>query len=189
MSNVKDNSPEPKESNNTSQAVSIPMVPTPPGPPPGKTKSRKLTKKQKSRERITEARLTVSKDGNETEEKKEKKEKNSDKRRRVVRELLESEKAHVHALDIAVNYYLKPLQTSNILPAGAIRSIFSNLEAFLQWNQTFLTLLEDQLESGDTFGALFLRMVLFFSPFPTLLFSGFYGFLDFKNDLKLGMDF
>jgi hypothetical protein len=84
---------------------------------------------------------------------------NMEKRLRVVKELFESEKAHVHALDIVVERYLRPLMMSNLLPPSTVRAIFSNLELIRNWNQTFLAALEAHLECGDTFGDLFMEMV------------------------------
>jgi len=88
-------------------------------------------------------------------------EERSDKRIRVIKELLESEKAHVHALDIVVERYMRPLMISNSLPPSTIRAIFSNLELIRNWNQTFLAALEAHLECGDTFGDLFMEMIPF----------------------------
>ena len=86
-------------------------------------------------------------------------EKDLEKRLRVIRELLESEKAHVNALGIVVERYLRPLIQTGILEFSTIRAIFSNLELIRNWNQTFLAALEAHLECGDTFGDLFMEMV------------------------------
>ena len=84
----------------------------------------------------------------------------AEKRKRVVRELLETERAHVGSLDTAITHYCIPLTASNILPPNTVRAIFSNLEVIRQWNQTFLEFLEAELECGDqTLGSVFLQMV------------------------------
>lgn len=127
---------------------------SPPISPPHERK--KTHRKQRSRDKIDQ------KVNKEKEEQQQKIEENHDKRLRVVRELLESEKAHVHALDIAVERYLRPLTLSGIVEFSTIRAIFSNLELIRNWNQTFLAGLEAHLECSDTFGDHFIEMVFYF---------------------------
>ena len=115
-------------------------------PPSSRHEKKKTHRKQRSRDKLEQKQLKE-------------REENSDKRLRVVRELLESEKAHVNALGIVVERYLRPLIQSDILEFSTIRAIFSNLELIRNWNQTFLAALEAHLECGDTFGDLFMEMV------------------------------
>lgn len=86
----------------------------------------------------------------------------AEKRLRVVRELLETERAHVSSLGIAISNYYEPLTEISILPKTTIRAIFSNLEVIRNWNQTFLACLEAELECGETLGGVFLQMVCYY---------------------------
>lgn len=99
----------------------------------------------------------------------------AEKRKRVVRELLETEKAHVSALDIAVDHYYYPLTATNILPQRTIKAIFSNLEVIRNWNHTFLGFLEEELKCEETLlGSVFLRTVSYpniFFQFVNIFFS------------------
>jgi len=85
----------------------------------------------------------------------------AEKRMRVVRELLETERTHVSSLDIAINNYFIPLTATSILPQTTIKAIFSNLEVIRNWNQTFLAFLEAEVECGETLGSVFLQMIPF----------------------------
>lgn len=129
------------------QCVSPSVTPQTLSPPVPKNERKKTHRKQRSKDKLEHKQL------------KEKEENMKDKRLRVVRELLESEKAHVHALGIVIERYLRPLTQSDIIEFSTIRAIFSNLELIRNWNQTFLAALEAHLECGDTFGDLFMEMV------------------------------
>jgi len=117
-------------------------------PPISKHERKKTHRKQRSRDKLEQKQLKE-------------KEEMMDKRLRVVRELLESERAHVNSLGIVVERYLRPLIQSDIIEFSTIRAIFSNLELIRNWNQTFLAALEAHLECGDTFGDLFMEMIPF----------------------------
>ena len=121
-------------------------------PSPNSTRhdKKKTHRKQRSKDKLEQKYL------------KEKQDENKDKRLRVIRELLESEKAHVKALDIVVERYIRPLTQNDIAEFSTIRAIFSNLELIRNWNSTFLANLEAHLECGDTFGDLFMEMVCLF---------------------------
>ena len=123
----------------------VPMVST-------RHEKKKTHRKQRSRDKLEQKQVL-----------KERKEQDEicDKRLRVIRELLESEKAHVNALEIVVERYMRPLIVNEICEFSTIRAIFSNLELIRNWNQTFLAALEAHLECGDTFGDLFMEMVGF----------------------------
>lgn len=101
-------------------------------------------KKQRSREKLT---LDVKEE--------------RQHRVKLVNELLETEKAHVQAIDVVVNNYLFPLKNieTDILPPSTLQDIFSNLELIRNWHRTFLSQLTAHLQLGETFGSLFLDMV------------------------------
>lgn len=80
-------------------------------------------------------------------------------REKLVNEMLDSERAHVQALDVVVREYLSPLREANILPLNILQDIFSNLELIRNWNTTFLKSLQAHLDCGDTFGDVFLEMI------------------------------
>ncbi|XP_029185886.2 rho guanine nucleotide exchange factor 7-like isoform X3 [Acropora millepora] len=61
----------------------------------------------------------------------------------VVQNILDTERAHVSELQALLQNYLKPLQTSNVLPAKDMKVLAGNFEEIVQFQQMFVNIMED----------------------------------------------
>ncbi|XP_068686547.1 rho guanine nucleotide exchange factor 7-like isoform X2 [Montipora foliosa] len=61
----------------------------------------------------------------------------------VVQNILDTERAHVSELQALLQNYLKPLQTSNILPSKDMKVLAGNFEEIVQFQQMFVNIMDD----------------------------------------------
>ncbi|KAK7477585.1 hypothetical protein BaRGS_00031190 [Batillaria attramentaria] len=72
------------------------------------------------------------------------------RRRKIIRELFETEKAYLHHLELIHKYFYFPLRFNCILPEDAHAMLFSNVEQIKEVNRTLLELME-QSTVGQAF--------------------------------------
>uniref|UniRef100_A0A8W8JLZ7 T-lymphoma invasion and metastasis-inducing protein 2 n=1 Tax=Magallana gigas TaxID=29159 RepID=A0A8W8JLZ7_MAGGI len=92
------------------------------------------------------------------------------KLRKVIMELIETERAYVKDLNCLTEQYLIPLQSATFLTSGEIQQLFGNIQEIVTFQQQFLISLEEaiqlegdffQTEDPKVFRDLELRRVLF----------------------------
>ncbi|XP_056015232.1 protein still life, isoforms C/SIF type 2-like isoform X5 [Ostrea edulis] len=92
------------------------------------------------------------------------------KLRKVIMELIETERAYVKDLNCLTEQYLMPLQSATFLTSGEIQQLFGNIQEIVTFQQQFLISLEEaiqlqgeffQSEDPKVFRDLELRRVLF----------------------------
>jgi hypothetical protein len=82
-------------------------------------------------------------------------------RDKLVKELLDTEQAHVHLLELFVQEFLTPLRNSSMVEHEDVMLMASNVELLLAWNQQFLRALKKTLKRDLTknFAQVLLHMV------------------------------
>jgi hypothetical protein len=70
-------------------------------------------------------------------------------RHETLKEIIATEKTHIHGLEIVKKYFLDPLRESKRLPEDVIQSIFMNIEEVLQFNTSLLVQLQERIASSD----------------------------------------
>ncbi|XP_033124075.1 protein still life, isoform SIF type 1-like isoform X2 [Anneissia japonica] len=71
--------------------------------------------------------------------------------RKVIMELIDTERGYLKDLNVLVGRYLEPLQTESFLSADEIDSLFGNVKEIIKFQKTFLGCLEDSLEVESGF--------------------------------------
>jgi len=82
----------------------------------------------------------------------------TEKRFKLIQELVRSEETHVEALKTVIVNYLSPLKERKILSIPVIKKLFGNIELILTWNMDFLISLKARLDVSDCFGDLVVKM-------------------------------
>lgn len=72
------------------------------------------------------------------------------KRKEIIKEILETEQRYVADLNICVTIWLNPLKQKKLLKEPDINKIFSIIENILKFHKTFLELLEERLKQEVT---------------------------------------
>lgn len=72
------------------------------------------------------------------------------KRKEILNEVLETERAYVRTLDITVRLWLMPLRAKKIIKEKDIVSIFSIIETILSFHQKFFSELQARMHPGWT---------------------------------------
>nr|XP_033793780.1 T-lymphoma invasion and metastasis-inducing protein 2 isoform X1 [Geotrypetes seraphini] len=104
----------------------------------------------------------------------------ADKLRKVIQELLDTEKSYVKDLSCLFELYLEPLQNETYLTQDEMESLFGSLPEMLDFQKVFLQTLEDGISSASDFNMLEMP-----SQFRKLLFSLGGSFLYYADHFKL----
>ncbi|TTE07131.1 T-lymphoma invasion and metastasis-inducing protein 2 [Bagarius yarrelli] len=78
----------------------------------------------------------------------------SERLRKVVQELVDTEKSYVKDLSCLLEIYLKPLQKETFLTQDEMESLFGSLPEMLNFQKVFLQTLEERIASTPDFGTL-----------------------------------
>ncbi|XP_072558999.1 rho guanine nucleotide exchange factor TIAM2-like isoform X1 [Paramormyrops kingsleyae] len=78
----------------------------------------------------------------------------TEKLRKVMQELVDTEKSYVKDLSCLFEIYLKPLQTQTFLSLAEMESLFGSLPEMLEFQRVFLQTLEDRISSSPDFSTL-----------------------------------
>ncbi|XP_024121621.1 T-lymphoma invasion and metastasis-inducing protein 2 isoform X1 [Oryzias melastigma] len=100
--------------------------------------------------------------------------------RKVIQELVDTEKSYVKDLDCLFEIYLKPLRTETFLTPDEMESLFGSLPEMLDFQRVFLQTLEERIASSPDFSTLETP-----SQFKKLLFSLGGSFLYYADHFKL----
>ncbi|XP_024860905.1 T-lymphoma invasion and metastasis-inducing protein 2 isoform X2 [Kryptolebias marmoratus] len=100
--------------------------------------------------------------------------------RKVIQELVDTEKSYVKDLDCLFEIYLKPLQNETFLTQDEMESLFGSLPEMLDFQRVFLQTLEERIASSPDFSTLETP-----SQFKKLLFSLGGSFLYYADHFKL----
>uniref|UniRef100_A0A087XGU0 TIAM Rac1 associated GEF 2 n=1 Tax=Poecilia formosa TaxID=48698 RepID=A0A087XGU0_POEFO len=100
--------------------------------------------------------------------------------RKVIQELVDTEKSYVKDLDCLFEIYLKPLQSETFLTQDEMESLFGSLPEMLDFQRVFLQTLEERIASKPDFSTLETP-----SQFKKLLFSLGGSFLYYADHFKL----
>ncbi|KAI5610863.1 T-lymphoma invasion and metastasis-inducing protein 2 isoform X2 [Silurus asotus] len=100
--------------------------------------------------------------------------------RKVVQELVDTEKSYVKDLSCLFEIYLKPLQVETFLTLDEMESLFGSLPEMLEFQKVFLQTLEERTASTPDFSTLETPM-----QFKKLLFSLGGSFLYYADHFKL----
>ncbi|XP_072220920.1 rho guanine nucleotide exchange factor TIAM2-like isoform X1 [Leuresthes tenuis] len=100
--------------------------------------------------------------------------------RKVIQELVDTEKSYVKDLDCLFEIYLKPLQNETFLTLDEMESLFGSLPEMLDFQRVFLQTLEERIASSPDFSTLETP-----SQFKKLLFSLGGSFLYYADHFKL----
>ncbi|KAM4723534.1 rho guanine nucleotide exchange factor TIAM2 isoform 2-T5 [Anableps anableps] len=100
--------------------------------------------------------------------------------RKVIQELVDTEKSYVKDLDCLFDIYLKPLQSETFLTQDEMESLFGSLPEMLDFQRVFLQTLEERIASKPDFSTLETP-----SQFKKLLFSLGGSFLYYADHFKL----
>eukprot|EP01132_Coremiostelium_polycephalum_P000669 gene669-828_t len=83
------------------------------------------------------------------------------RRARIVKEIFTTEQTYVTSLGVAIEAFLIPIRSKNMISADDINGIFSNIEVLHQFNQSFLEKIESKVNNwsinqsvGDVFSEL-----------------------------------
>eukprot|EP00094_Tigriopus_californicus_P010510 TCALIF_10138-PA protein Name:"Similar to sif Protein still life, isoform SIF type 1 (Drosophila melanogaster)" AED:0.33 eAED:0.37 QI:0/0/0/0.63/1/1/19/0/1332 len=108
----------------------------------------------------------------------------TEKLRKVICELVDTEHTYVRHLGFLMNTYLEPLKDEGFLSSSEIGSLFGNIQEIYTFQQQFLRTLEEAIESEPQFQQLD-------SPpqFKNVLFSIANAFLYYVNHFKLYSSF
>ncbi|XP_061157572.1 rho guanine nucleotide exchange factor TIAM2 [Syngnathus typhle] len=100
--------------------------------------------------------------------------------RKVIQELVDTEKSYVKDLSCLFEIYLKPLQNESFLTLDEMESLFGSLPEMLDFQKVFLQTLEERIASSPDFSTLETP-----SQFKKLLFSLGGSFLYYADHFKL----
>uniref|UniRef100_A0A3B4UCR4 TIAM Rac1 associated GEF 2 n=1 Tax=Seriola dumerili TaxID=41447 RepID=A0A3B4UCR4_SERDU len=100
--------------------------------------------------------------------------------RKVIQELVDTEKSYVKDLACLFEIYLKPLQNETFLTPDEMESLFGSLPEMLDFQRVFLQTLEERIASSPDFSTLETP-----SQFKKLLFSLGGSFLYYADHFKL----
>ncbi|XP_069544008.1 rho guanine nucleotide exchange factor TIAM2-like isoform X1 [Brachyistius frenatus] len=100
--------------------------------------------------------------------------------RKVIQELVDTEKSYVKDLACLFEIYLKPLQNETFLTLDEMESLFGSLPEMLDFQRVFLQTLEERIASSPDFNILETP-----SQFKKLLFSLGGSFLYYADHFKL----
>ncbi|XP_029136241.2 rho guanine nucleotide exchange factor TIAM2 isoform X1 [Labrus bergylta] len=100
--------------------------------------------------------------------------------RKVIQELVDTEKSYVKDLSCLFEIYLKPLQNETFLTLDEMESLFGSLPEMLDFQRVFLQTLEERIASSPNFNTLETP-----SQFKKLLFSLGGSFLYYADHFKL----
>uniref|UniRef100_A0A8C2XSQ8 TIAM Rac1 associated GEF 2 n=1 Tax=Cyclopterus lumpus TaxID=8103 RepID=A0A8C2XSQ8_CYCLU len=100
--------------------------------------------------------------------------------RKVIQELVDTEKSYVKDLACLFEIYLKPLQNETFLTLDEMDSLFGSLPEMLDFQRVFLQTLEERIASSPDFSTLETP-----SQFKKLLFSLGGSFLYYADHFKL----
>ncbi|XP_068866724.1 rho guanine nucleotide exchange factor TIAM2 isoform X2 [Aphelocoma coerulescens] len=104
----------------------------------------------------------------------------ADRLRKVIQELMDTEKSYVKDLSCLFELYLEPLQKETFLTQDEMESLFGSLPEMLDFQKVFLETLEDGISSSSDFNTLETP-----SQFRKLLFSLGGSFLYYADHFKL----
>nr|XP_028579556.1 T-lymphoma invasion and metastasis-inducing protein 2 isoform X2 [Podarcis muralis] len=104
----------------------------------------------------------------------------ADRLRKVIQELMDTEKSYVKDLSCLFQLYLEPLQSETFLTQDEMESLFGSLPEMLDFQKVFLETLEDGISSCSDFNTLETP-----SQFRKLLFSLGGSFLYYADHFKL----
>uniref|UniRef100_A0AAY4CJN9 DH domain-containing protein n=1 Tax=Denticeps clupeoides TaxID=299321 RepID=A0AAY4CJN9_9TELE len=100
--------------------------------------------------------------------------------RKVIQELVDTEKSYVKDLSCLFEIYLKPLQKETFLTMDEMESLFGSLPEMLEFQKVFLQTLEERIASSPNFSTLETPV-----QFKKLLFSLGGSFLYYADHFKL----
>ncbi|XP_023664284.2 rho guanine nucleotide exchange factor TIAM2 isoform X3 [Paramormyrops kingsleyae] len=100
--------------------------------------------------------------------------------RKVIQELVDTEKSYVKDLSCLFEIYLKPLQNETFLTQDEMESLFGSLPEMLDFQKVFLQTLEERIASSPDFNTLETPV-----EFKKLLFSLGAPFLYYADHFKL----
>ncbi|MGH0170871.1 UNVERIFIED_CONTAM: hypothetical protein FKN15_059954 [Acipenser sinensis] len=100
--------------------------------------------------------------------------------RKVIQELVDTEKSYVKDLSCLFEIYLKPLQNETFLSQDEMESLFGSLPEMLDFQKVFLQTLEEKIASSPDFSTLETPF-----QFKKLLFSLGGSFLYYADHFKL----
>ncbi|GAB1600635.1 protein still life, isoform SIF type 1-like isoform X8 [Argonauta hians] len=106
------------------------------------------------------------------------------KLRKVIMELLETERAYVKDLNVLIERYLNPLKAETLLTSDEIMQLFGNIQEIVQFQEQFLQSLEEAVELGGDFFTLDDP-----KKFRRVLFSLGGSFLYYANHFKVYSSF
>ncbi|XP_043919335.1 rho guanine nucleotide exchange factor TIAM2 isoform X2 [Protopterus annectens] len=104
----------------------------------------------------------------------------ADRLRKVIQELVDTEKSYVKDLSCLFELYLQPLQSETFLTQDEMESLFGSLPEMLEFQKIFLQTLEDGIATSPDFKTLDTP-----SQFRKLLFSVGGSFLYYADHFKL----
>ncbi|KAI5773778.1 TIAM2 [Gulo gulo luscus] len=104
----------------------------------------------------------------------------ADRLRKVIQELMDTEKSYVKDLSCLFELYLEPLQNETFLTQDEMESLFGSLPEMLEFQKVFLETLEDGISASSDFNSLETP-----SQFRKLLFSLGGSFLYYADHFKL----
>ncbi|KAM9665333.1 rho guanine nucleotide exchange factor TIAM2 isoform 2-T2 [Trichechus inunguis] len=104
----------------------------------------------------------------------------ADRLRKVIQELVDTEKSYVKDLSCLFELYLEPLQSETFLTQDEMESLFGSLPEMLEFQKVFLETLEDGISASSDFNTLETP-----SQFRKLLFSLGGSFLYYADHFKL----
>ncbi|XP_036078837.1 T-lymphoma invasion and metastasis-inducing protein 2 isoform X1 [Rousettus aegyptiacus] len=104
----------------------------------------------------------------------------ADRLRKVIQELVDTEKSYVKDLSCLFELYLEPLQNETFLTQDEMESLFGSLPEMLEFQKVFLETLEDGISASADFNVLETP-----SQFRKLLFSLGGSFLYYADHFKL----
>ncbi|XP_076782836.1 rho guanine nucleotide exchange factor TIAM2 isoform X4 [Arvicanthis niloticus] len=104
----------------------------------------------------------------------------ADRLRKVIQELVDTEKSYVKDLSCLFELYLEPLQSETFLTQDEMESLFGSLPEMLEFQKVFLETLEDGISASSDFSVLETP-----SQFRKLLFSLGGSFLYYADHFKL----
>ncbi|XP_006868509.1 PREDICTED: T-lymphoma invasion and metastasis-inducing protein 2 isoform X2 [Chrysochloris asiatica] len=104
----------------------------------------------------------------------------ADRLRKVIQELVDTEKSYVKDLSCLFELYLEPLQSETFLTQDEMESLFGSLPEMLEFQKVFLETLEDGISASSDFSTLETP-----SQFRKLLFSLGGSFLYYADHFKL----
>uniref|UniRef100_A0A8C2QTD0 TIAM Rac1 associated GEF 2 n=1 Tax=Capra hircus TaxID=9925 RepID=A0A8C2QTD0_CAPHI len=108
----------------------------------------------------------------------------ADRLRKVIQELMDTEKSYVKDLSCLFDLYLEPLQSETFLTQDEMESLFGSLPEMLEFQKVFLETLEDGISDGISASSDFNTLETP-SQFRKLLFSLGGSFLYYADHFKL----